>query len=255
MDIGIDVSDVISDLNNFADTLGDLADALTTREFYGMPIGAPGDLLGDVAPMVSLFNPALGAGLAVTASVFEAAGDGKITTDEVMDIGRSVMESQGLGYLGGYGLEASFGIKTLAEKQSVNIMEKLINGESVSQSDVDFLGELISLLNLETVKQSGRSGSKGGASGAGEAGGEGGADAAGESIFQVIASVFGEKMKKALGEMLDLADQIKGASKEDVAELTPGFTAAAQQFSFLSQSFNTGINALGEGLKSAARKQ
>ena len=237
MDIGIDISDLV-DIDSLTDALSNLP----------MDVSNVTDLAGDVmqsaAPVVSMFNPVLGAGMAAGGALVNAVEDGRISADEVFDIGQSVMQSQGLGAFAGGGIGTLFGVQALAEQHAAGILDKLANEEPVSQQDVDVLGDLVNMINLEGLKKSKRAGSKAGS-----------AEGDGDSIFQVIAEIFGEKMKAALGEMLELADQIKGADKEDVAGLTTEFQAASQQFSFLSQSFNTGINSLGEGLKAAARKQ
>ena len=66
-------------------------------------------------------------------------------------------------------------------------------------------------------------------------------------------------MGESLQKMQDVAreiEQINTGSDDAANELgqkVPQFTAAAQEFSFVSQNFNTAINALGEGLKAAAR--
>ena len=276
--MGWDVTDSLDNVTEMTESFTELMDSVMSGD-YGEIAGDMADFMGDVmktaAPAVSLFNPGLGTALAVGGAVLNAVEDGEITMAEVVEIGKTYMDAAGWGGLGGVVNEnfvATTGIKAIAEKQVKEIMEKLINNEPVSDSDIDVLGDLISLLNTLNVKESDRSGRQNGEVGAGEGGGEGGAEAGGASgaggagsaggagrsggsIFQVIASIFGEKMKEALGDMLEIAEEIKGADKEEVGKLTPEFTAAAQQFSFLSQSFNTGINALGEGLKSAARKQ
>lgn len=235
MDFGIDLSDLI-DVDSLADALGNLPiDVSNITDLTS-------DIIQNAAPVLSMFNPVLGAGIAASGALLNAIRDGQVSPGEVFDIGQSVIESQGLGQFAGIGYETFFGAQVLAEQQAAGILEKLINDKPVTQQDVDVLGDLVSMMNLEGLRKSKRSGSKGGSEG-------------GDSIFQVIAEIFGEKMKAALGEMLDLADQIKGADKDDVAGLTTEFQAVSQQFSFLSQSFNTGINSLGEGLKAAARKQ
>ena len=260
--------------------LDDFTDSIQSADFadfMGDVAGIAGDILETAAPVVSMFNPALGAAMSVGGSVLSAVEDGEITFDEVVDIGKKVIQANGWGGLsesvGGFGknFEAMVGLDKIVGEKVGEMVGKLINGESVSQGDVDFLQDLLSLLNQMNMKEADRAGKKGGEAAAGEGGGEGGEAAGGAggtsgasggssapsggSIFQVIAQVFGEKMEEALGDMLEIAEDIKDAKDEEVGKLTPQFTAAAQQFSFLSQSFNTGIAALGEGLKSASRRQ
>ncbi len=259
------------------DDVTDLADSIQSGDFgdvVGDIAGIAGDVLEQAAPVVSMFNPALGAAMSVGGSVLSAVEDGEITLDEVVDIGQKVIQANGWGgLLGGVGenFEAMVGLDKIVGEKVGEMVGKLINGESMSKGDVDSLQNLLSLLNQMNMKEADRAGKKGGEAAAGEGGGEGGEAAGGAggaggakgtsgaptggSIFQVIAQVFGEKMEEALGEMLAKAEEIAGAEDEEVGKLTPQFTAAAQQFSFLSQSFNTGIAALGEGLKSASRRQ
>ncbi len=263
-----DFNDVLGDIGEMGDALGDLFQGAITGDLGQVASSAidfAGEAMEVAAPAVSLFNPAAGAALQVGGKVLDALEDGKITFWEAHSIGQEILDAYGLGNGLNTGLDLTAGVYALAEKQVQRMLDQLTSGEGISGDDIDILSDLINLLNSENMKKA-RGGKGGGPEegGGAEAGGEaGGSEAAGGaggaagggSIFELIAEIFGKKMKQALGDMIDLAGQIDGASREDVAELTPKFTAAAQEFSYLSQSFNTGINALGEGLKAAARKQ
>ena len=269
--MGLDPGDSLESINEITDSVADLLDSVASGDIMdaaGSVIDIAGDIADAAAPVVGLFNPAAGAALSVAGSVLDAVEDGKITLGEVIDVGSAILDYAGLSGAIGSGLEVTSGVNAITEHQVMKMLEKQINGEGITKSDVDVLTDLLNLLNNENMKRAERSGKKngtnaseggseaGGAEGGGGAGGaEGAGGAGGGSIFELIASIFGEKMKEALGRMVDLANQIEGAESEDVAKLTPQFTAAAQEFSYLSQSFNTGINALGEGLKAASRKQ
>ncbi|MGI9232115.1 MAG: hypothetical protein ACR2RD_00655 [Woeseiaceae bacterium] len=258
--MGWDVGETIDNVADVQDAFSDLMEGLASgdlSEIASSALDLAGEAFETAAPVVGLFNPAAGAAFAVAGSVLDAVEDGKITMGEVFNIGKTVLESAGIGQAIGSGLETVAGVNAIAEKQVLSMIEKQINGEGITQDDVNILRDLINLLNNENMKRAERKKNGTNASeGAGGAEGAGGSEGAGGgSIFELIAQIFGDKMKKALGRMRDLANQIEQADDDDVAKLTPQFTAAAQEFSFLSQSFNTGINALGEGLKSAARKQ
>lgn len=266
--MGLDIGDSFDNTADISDAFNDLFEGIASGDLADIASSAvdlAGEVMESAAPVVSYFNPAAGAALAVGASVLNAVEDGEITAGEVYDIGKTVLDTVGLSQAIGSGLEVTAGVSAIAEKHVLRMLEKQINGEGISQSDVDILRDLINLQNMDDMKRAERSGRKnrtnasgGGAEGAGGADGYGGAEGAGASggsIFELIASIFGEKMKDALGRMRDIADQLQTTDDEDVAKVAPLFTAAAQEFSFLSQSFNTGINALGEGLKAAARKQ
>ena len=223
-----------------------------------------GELMETTAPFVGYFNPAAGAAFAIGGSVLQAIEDNKVTMGEVFDIGKSVLDAVGLGSAYGSGLETVAGINAIADRQVLIMLEKQINGEGITQEDVNILRDLITLFNNENMQRAERSGKKnrtnaaagGGAEGAGGASGaEGASGASGQSIFELIAAIFGDKMKDVLGRLESLAKDLEKAEGDEIGKLVPQFSAAAQEFSFLSQSFNTGINALGEGLKNAARKQ
>lgn len=257
--MGFDIGDSFDNITDVTESFNDLLEGLASgdiAEIASSAVDLAGEVMETAAPLVSYFNPAAGAALAVAGSVLDAIEDGKVTMGEVLDIGKTVLDTTGLGKAYGSGLETVAGVNAIAEKHVLRMLEKQINGEGISKGDVDILRDLINLLNNENMKRAERSGKKSRTNAAAGGGGaEGAGGASGGSIFELIASIFGDKMKDALGRMRDLANKIENANDDDVAKLAPQFTAAAQEFSFLSQSFNTGINALGEGLKAAARKQ
>ena len=257
--------DVFDGLSDITDSLSDLASDIARGDLAGV-VGSTIDLAGEVmetaAPIVSIYNPVAGAALRVGGSVFDAIEDFKVTPAEVYNIGESVLKSVGLESAIGSSLQNVAGINAIAEQHVVNILEKMINGEPVTQQDVDLLGDLINLLNRQDVERSSGKGKGKGASGAGGAEGAGGAgEAGGNSIFELFATILGKKMGESLQKMQDIAKDIEGIDLDsetagtELGQLVPQFSAAAQEFSFVSQNFNTAINALGEGLKAAARKQ
>ena len=260
------LGDVFDGVSDIADSFTDLLDDIAKGDLAGI-VSSTVDLAGEVmetaAPVVSLYNPVAGAALRVGGSVFDAIEDGKITPAEVYNIGESVLKSVGLESAIGSRLQHVAGINALAEQHVVNILEKMINGEPVTQRDVDLLGDLINLINRQDAERASGKGKGRGAAGADGASaasdGEGASGAS--SIFELFASILGKKMGESLQRMQDVAkeiEQINTGSDDAANELgqkVPQFTAAAQEFSFVSQNFNTAINALGEGLKAAARKQ
>ena len=259
--MGLDIGDGFDNLADVAESFGDLLDGLASGDLAEIASSAT-DLVGEVfetaAPFVGVFNPAAGAALAVTGSVLDAVEDGKVTIGEVVDIGKTVLDAAGLSAAYGSGLETVAGINAMAERHVLRMLEKQINGEGITQNDVDFLRDLINLMNLDDMKRAERAGKKSQTNAAAGGGGdaaEGAGGSSGSSIFELIATIFGDKMKEVLGRMRTLANRLEKANDDDVAKIAPQFNAAAQEFSFLSQSFNSGINALGEGLKAAARKQ
>ena len=256
--------DVVDGLSDITDALNDLYGDIANGDLAGI-LGSTVDLAGEImetaAPLVSIYNPVAGAALRVGGSVFDAIEDGKITAAEVYNIGESVLKSVGLESAIGSSLQNVAGLNAIAEQHVVNILEKMINGESVTQQDVDFLSDLINLINQQGMERTaGKGKSAGGAGGAEGAGGAGGAEGS-TSIFELFALIFGEKMGQSLQKMQDVAKQIQKIdlgsddAGDKLGKLAPQFQAAAQEFSFISQNFNTAINALGEGLKAAARKQ
>jgi len=261
--------DVVDGFSDITESLNDLMSDIASGDLAGI-LGSTVDLAGEVmetaAPLVSMYNPVAGAALRVGGSVLDAVEDGKITAAEVYNIGESVLKSVGLESAIGSSLQGVAGINAIAEQHVVNILEKMINGEPVTQQDVDFLGDLINLLNLQGTERAsgkGKGKSAGGAGAAEGAGGAGGAEGAagGSSIFELFATILGKKMGESLQKMQDVAKKIEGIDLDseeagtELGQLVPQFNAAAQEFSFVSQNFNTAINALGEGLKAAARKQ
>ena len=243
---------------NITDSFSDLLEGIASgdiAEITSSAVDLAGDVMETAAPVVGLFNPAAGAALAIGGSVLNAVEDGEVTANEVFSIGKAVLDSTGLAGAYGSGLVTAAGVNAIAERHVLNMLEKQINGEGITRQDVNVLRDLVNLLNDENMKRAERSGKKSGTNASEGGGAEGAEGAGGGSVFELIASIFGEKMQDALGRLRDIASKIEKADDEDVAKLTPQFTAAAQEFSFLSQSFNTGMNALGEGLKAAARKQ
>ena len=253
-------------VSDIGDSFTDLLDDIASGDLAGI-VSSTVDLAGEVmetaAPLVSMYNPVAGAALRVGGSVLDAVEDGKITPAEVYNIGEAVLKSAGLDSAIGSNLQTVAGINAIAEQHVVNILEKLINGEPVTEQDIDLLGDLINLINKQEVERAsgkGKGKSAGGAEGAGGAADAEGASGGG-SIFELFATILGKKMGESLQKMQDVAKEIEaidtGSDKagEELGKKVPQFTAAAQEFSFVSQNFNTAINALGEGLKAAARKQ
>ncbi len=263
--------DVIDGASDLTQSLNDLFEDVLSGDVKGIlssSIDVAGELMETAAPLVSIYNPAAGAALRVGGSVLDAIEDGKITPAEVYNVGEAVLKSVGLDSAIGTGLQAASGINALAEQHVVNMLEKLINGEPVTQNDVDLLSSLLDLVNLTNRQETDRIGKKGkggggGAEGAAAAEGAGGGEAAGgASIFELFATIFGQKMGETLQRMQNIAREIEAIDTKDkekagleLGKKSPQFNAAAQEFSFVSQNFNTAINALGEGLKAAARKQ
>ncbi len=258
--------DAFDGFSDITESLNDLLDDIASGDLAGI-LGSTVDLAGEVmetaAPIVSMYNPVAGAALRVGGSVFDAIEDGKITAAEVYNIGESVLKSVGLESAIGSSLQGVAGINAIAEQHVVNILEKMINGEPVTQHDVDLLTDLINLMNRQGTERAngkGKGKSAAGAEGAGSAGGAEGATGS-TSIFELFATILGKKMGESLQKMQDVAAKIEGIDLDsdeagtELGQLVPQFNAAAQEFSFVSQNFNTAINALGEGLKAAARKQ
>ncbi len=263
--------DVFDGVSDIAGTVGDLVDDVLSGDLQGIASSAmdlAGEIMETAAPIVSMYNPVAGAALRVGGSVFDALEDGKISFDEVLNIGETVLKSVGLESAIGTDLQATCGINACAEQHVVNILEKLVNGEEVTQNDLDVLEDLIGLIQRQDAERAGKSKGKGEASGAE---GGGGAEAAGAegaggaegggSIFELFANILGKKMGESLQKMQDIAGEIEKIDTSgdnagtELGQKVPEFMAAAQEFSFISQNFNTAINALGEGLKAAARKQ
>ncbi len=258
--------DVLDGISDITDSFTDLVDDVLSGDLAGIAsstVDLAGEIMETAAPIVSMYNPAAGAALRVGGSVLDAVEDGKITASEIMAIGESVLKSVGLESAIGTGLQAACGINACAEQGVVNILEKLVNGEEITQRDIDVLEDLVGLLQRQDAERAGKSKGKGGA-GAAEGGGgaEGaGASEGGGSIFELFANILGKKMGESLQKMQDIAKEIEAIDTSgenagtELGQKVPEFTAAAQEFSFISQNFNTAINALGEGLKAAARKQ
>ena len=265
--MGFDFGDSFNPVSDVLDSASDLLQEIAEGDVAGIlssTVDLAGELMESAAPVVSTFNPYAGAALRIGGSVLDAIEDGKVTPSEMYAIGESVLKSVGLEGAIGSPLQSVAGINAIAERHVVNMLEKMINGEGISKSDVDLLSDLIDLMNLQQTERSGKGKKRGSGGAEGAGGASGGSDVGGgTSIFELFAKIFGEKMGDALQKMKDIAKVIENLDvsdkdSKDARELGKQvalFNGASLEFSFVSQNFNTAINALGEGLKSAARKQ
>jgi hypothetical protein len=75
----------------------------------------------------------------------------------------------------------------------------------------------------------------------------------GTSFFEALAMAWGQALDAQAQKITDLSNQI-GQASDNPSQLTL-LTAESQQFTFLSNSEATSVNAVGDGLATTARKQ
>ena len=72
--------------------------------------------------------------------------------------------------------------------------------------------------------------------------------------FEAFARAWGRSMDQKAQEMIDTASEISDGTNDKPSNIA-ALTATSLQFGYLSQAQNTSVNAVGEGLKTSARKQ
>lgn len=76
---------------------------------------------------------------------------------------------------------------------------------------------------------------------------------AGTSFFEALAMAWGQALDAQAQQITNLSNEINQSS-DNPSELTL-LTADSQQFTFLSNSEASSVNAVGDGLATVARKQ